>query len=211
MRIHSLTPIRVDAEELARRRARYARLAPPGVEFALDAAPEAAPAQLAAQEDVEASTAHVAAAFAEAPETGAALRMPDCVLDPAVPLVPDQAAVPIVGMLRLTASHLVATGRKFGAVTRNQAIGEALAARVEEYGFGPWFAGVAVLDLDFAAISDPAAWHGAVRGTLDRFAERGVGHVINGCSAVDTGAAHAVALVDPAALALRLLAAGDAV
>ncbi|MCF3965446.1 aspartate/glutamate racemase family protein, partial [Streptomyces fuscigenes] len=190
MRILSVTPVRVDADELARRRARYREIAPPGVEFTLEAAGAAAPAQFATREDIDASTASVTGALAAPPEGGFAYRMPDCVLDPGVPLVPDGGAVPLVGMLRLSAAHLVATGRPFGAVTRNRAIGDALAERVEEYGYGPWFAGVHVLDLDFDAIPDTGRWNTAVRAALDAFAARGAGAVVNGCSAVTVEDGH---------------------
>ncbi|GAA2334631.1 aspartate/glutamate racemase family protein [Streptomyces kunmingensis] len=208
MKILSVTPIRVGADELTRRQDRYRRLAPPGVECVLEEIGADAPDRFATADDIAASTAAVSKALAAAPDDGFAFRMPDCVLDPAVPVTPDGTEIQTVGMLRLSAAHLVATGRTFGAVTRNRAIGDALAHRIEEYGFGPWFAGVTVLDLDFDAISDTARWNDAVRGALDGFAARGVRAVINGCSAVDTDTPHTVELVDPAALALRLLAAG---
>ncbi|MBP0460733.1 aspartate/glutamate racemase family protein [Streptomyces montanisoli] len=220
MRILSVTPVRVDAAELARRRDRYRELSPPGVEFVLEPADATAPAQFATRDDIAASTASVTRALVAAPGDGFAYRMPDCVLDPAVPVTPDGARheqvphehVPAVGMLRLTAAHLVATGRRFGAVTRNRAIGDALAERIEEYGYGPWFAGVAVLDLDFDAIADTGRWNEAVRGALDGLAARGADAVVNGCSAVtvdEDAAALPVPLVDPAELALRLLASGE--
>ncbi|MFJ9123431.1 aspartate/glutamate racemase family protein [Streptomyces sp. NPDC102340] len=208
MKILSVTPIRTGPGELARRQDRYRRLAPPGVECVLEEIGPDAPSQLATAHDITASTDSVTAALATAPDDGFTFRMPDCVLDPGVPVTPDGADVPNIGMLRLCAAHLVATGRPFGAVTRNRAIGEALADRIEEYGYGPWFAGVTVLDLDLDAVADSGRWNEAVRGALDGFAERGVRAVINGCSAVDTDTPHTVRLVDPAALALRLLAAG---
>ncbi|MER5438463.1 aspartate/glutamate racemase family protein [Streptomyces sp. NPDC002790] len=208
MKIFSVTPIRTGADELARRRDRYRRLSPPGVEWVLEEIGSDAPSELATARDIAASTVSVTAALAAAPGDTFDLRMPDCVLDPAVPVAPDGAAVPNVGMLRLCAAHLVATGRRFGAVTRNRAIGDELARRIEEYGYGPWFAGVTVLDLAVDAIPDTGRWNDAVRGALDGFAERGVRVVINGCSAVETDTPHTVELVDPAALALRLLAAG---
>ncbi len=208
MRILSVTPVRMDAGELERRRDRYRRLSPPGVEFVLEEGGADAPEQFATEGDIAVSTASVTRALAAAPADGFAFRMPDCVLDPAVPVTPDDSAVPTVGMLRLAAAHLVATGRVFGAVTRNRAIGEALAERITEYGFEPWFAGVTVLDLPFDAIPDSGLWNDTVRGALDGFGARGVTAVINGCSAVDTDTPHSVELVDPAELALRLLAAG---
>ncbi|MEU5839857.1 hypothetical protein ABZ820_40265 [Streptomyces diacarni] len=218
MKILSVTPVRVGESELARRRERYRRLSPPGVEVHLEPAGTGAPTELATHDDIAASTASVTGTLAAAGTDAHTLRMPDCVLDPGVPLTPDpsptttsrDACAPVVGMLRLTASHLVATGRPFGAVTRNPAIGQALAALLDAYGHGPWFAGVTTLDLDFDAVSDAAAWNDAVRGALDGFAARGVTTVINGCSAVDTQAPHPVRLVDPAETALRLLAAEGA-
>jgi Asp/Glu/hydantoin racemase len=208
MKILSVTPVRVDADELARRRARYRRLAPPGVEVVLVHGGPQLPGQLNTRQDVDVSTAAVTKTLAEATDDGYACRLPDCVLDPAVPVTPDGAPVPTVGMLRLTATHLAASGRTFGAVTRNHAIADALAERIEDYGLGPWFAGVTVLDLDFDAILDTRRWNEAVRDALDGFAARGVTAVINGCSAVDTDLSHSVELVDPAERALRLLAAG---
>ena len=65
-----------------------------------------------------------------------------------------------------------------------------------------------MLDLEFDAIPDSGRWNAVVSRALDGFASRGVGAVINGCSAVDTVSGHPVELVDPAELALRLLAAG---
>lgn len=93
-------------------------------------------------------------------------------------------------------AHLAATGRVFGAVTRNRTGGDAHTERIEDYGLGPWFAGATTLGLDFDAISDTRRWSEAVRDALD------------GCSAVDTDARHAVELADPAERVLRLPAAG---
>ncbi|MEU5377610.1 MULTISPECIES: aspartate/glutamate racemase family protein [unclassified Streptomyces] len=208
MKIHSVTPVRVDATELTRRRARYRRLSPPGVEVVLEDGGPEVPRQFATRDDIETSTSAVTRALTQASAEDYTLRMPDCVLDPAVPVTPDGSTVPTVGMLRLTAGHLAATGTVFSAVTRNRAIGDALAERIEEYGLGPWFAGVTVLDLDFDTIPDTLRWNEAVRRALDQFAVRGVTAVINGCSAVDTDTPHPVRLVDPAERALRLLAAG---
>ncbi|MET9046154.1 aspartate/glutamate racemase family protein [Streptomyces sp. NPDC004362] len=208
MKIHSVTPVRVDATELTRRRARYRRLSPPGVEVVLEDGGPEVPRQFATRDDIETSTSAVTKALTRASAEDCTVRMPDCVLDPAVPVTPDGSTVPTVGMLRLTAGHLAATGTVFGAVTRNRAIGDALCERIEEYGLGPWFAGVTVLDLDFDTIPDTLRWNEAVRRALDEFAVRGVTAVINGCSAVDTDTPHPVRLVDPAERALRLLAAG---
>jgi Asp/Glu/hydantoin racemase len=210
MKITSVTPIVVDQAELERRRERYARLCPPGVEFVLDPLPPHGPRQLATAADIAASTALVTAALDAQPAGPGLVRMPDCVLDPGVPAEPAGDTVGPVGMLRIAAAHLAARGERFGAVTRNPAIAAALAERVHDYGLDAWFAGVTVLDLELDAVADAGRWHRAVRGALDDFAARGVGTVVNGCSAVDPGPAHRVRLVDPAALALSLLAAGAA-
>ncbi|HVV09487.1 aspartate/glutamate racemase family protein [Amycolatopsis sp.] len=199
-RIFSVTPIHVEPDELDRRRRRYAELAPDGLTVELVDAGPGAPAQLAAEADLEASEGVVAAALAGV--EGYDFLMPDCVLDPGVPEGARGA-----GMLRVVVDHLVAEGHRVAAVTRNKVIGDELARKVREYGHGEAFLGVAVLDLDVDAIADTAAWNGAMRSALDGLAAKGATAVINGCSAVEVEQpAGAPLVVDPAAVALRLLA-----
>lgn len=71
---------------------------------------------------------------------------------------------------------------------------------------------VAVLDLGLDDIADADTWNAAVRAALDRLADTGATAVVNGCSAVDVDTAMRpdIAVIDPTATALRLLAAGAA-
>ncbi|KAA9161609.1 hydantoin racemase [Amycolatopsis acidicola] len=196
-RIFSVTPIHVDADELARRSRRYNELAPDGVTVELvDAGPDA-PSQLATEADLQASEKAVAAVLDGI--EGYDFRLPDCVLDPGVPAGER-------GMLQVVVDKLVADGHKVAAVTRNQVIADELARKVAEYGHGASFLGVAVLDLDLAAVADTARWNEAMRSALDGLAARGATAVINGCSAVEVERTEGGPLVvDPVADALRLL------
>jgi allantoin racemase len=207
VRIHAVTPIHVDADELARRQARYDALCPPGLQVELhDIGPDA-PRALDTAEEVRESERLVVEALTAAP-TGYDVLLPDCVLDPGVEQL--QGRLPVVGILRLSMGWQVLTGRRAGAVARNKAIADELAERVAAYGWSGSFAGVRVLDLDVHAIADAQRWNGAVGAALESLGEDGATAVINGCSAVDVpaGSSSAVHVVDPTALALRLLAAG---
>ncbi|HWD02853.1 MAG TPA: hypothetical protein VG674_10425 [Amycolatopsis sp.] len=126
----------------------------------MDAGP-GAPVQLASEDDLLASEKAVAAALAGV--EGYDVLMPDCVLDPGVP-------VGQRGMLRVVVDRLVADGHKVAAVTRNQVIADELARKVHEYGHGAAFLGVAVLDLELAAVADSARWNAAMRSALDGLA-----------------------------------------
>jgi len=207
VRIHAVTPIHVDAAELARRQARYDALCPPGVHVELhDIGPDA-PRALDTAEEVRASAQLVVEALRAAPAGYDAL-LPDCVLDPGVDEL--QGELPVVGILRLALGWQVLLGRRCGAVARNKAIADELAAKVAAYGWAWSFSGVRVLDLDVDAIADPQRWNDAVDGALGSLAGDGATAVVNGCSAVDVprGSAAGVRVVDPTALALRLLGAG---
>lgn len=210
MRIFSVTPIHVDEAELARRQARYDLLSPDGVTIELhDIGPDA-PSALNTTAEVRASESIVADAMWKAAQEGFDAVLPDCVLDPAVADLSGCLKVPVLGLLRLSVGQSVAMGQRVGAVTRNQAIADELTARVEAYGWADSFTGVKVLDLDVDAISDTARWDEALAGAVQALEARGTQVVINGCSAVEVtsprvGGAH---VVDPTALALRLVGAG---
>ena len=61
-------------------------------------------------------------------------------------------------------------------------------------------------------IADDARWVAALGGAVDALAGDGAELVVNGCSAVDLDGADPfpVPVVDPTALALRLIGAGEA-
>jgi len=205
VRIHAVTPIHVDADELARRQARYDALCPPGVRLELhDIGPDA-PSALDTADEVRESERLVVEALRAAPP-GYDVLLPDCVLDPGVSLL--QGELPVVGILRLSMGWQVLTGRRAGAVARNKAIADELADKVVEYGWSGQFTGVRVLDLDVDAIADAQRWNDAVGGALATLEADGAAAVINGCSAVEVPDRPGLPVVDPTALALRVLAAG---
>lgn len=206
MRIFSVTPIHVGSEELARRQERYRSLLPAGVTLDLfDIGPEA-PRALDTDEDVRASEAAVKAALRAAPD-GYDILMPDCVLDPGVADLADE--LPVVGILQLSLGWQVIRGRKVGLVARNDAIADELRARGAVYGWSNHLDAVHVLGLGVEAIADHDQWTAGLNKALDEF-DPEVSTVINGCSAVEVKDHRRVSVVDPTALALRLLAAGGA-
>ncbi|OLT11310.1 hydantoin racemase [Actinomadura sp. CNU-125] len=207
MRALAVTPIHLPPDEIRRRQARYDRLAPPGLTVELRDVGPAAPPSLEDEASVRASEKAVAAALAEAGD-GFDLAFPDCVLDPAVPDGPAAGGLPVNGLLKLSSMHLSALNIRFGAVVRNEAIGAELDRRLRAYGLGGNLAGIAILALPFDAIADTAAWNAALGDAVGVLAKAGATAVINGCSAVDVeDATPAAAVVDPTALALRLLVA----
>jgi Asp/Glu/hydantoin racemase len=207
LRVRSITPIDVPADELARRQQRYDRLSPPGIAVTLDNIGDGAPRSLDTAADIRASDERVTRLARATDPRRFDVVVPDCVLDPGVEA---DAPVPVAGILRLAAGHCAAFRLPFGSVTRNPAIGEELERRLRQYGLDRRYTGNDVLALDFDSIADDARWRGAVAGARDRLAERGAVAVLNGCSAVDLGddASVGPVVLDPTRLALALLAAG---
>ncbi|MBQ0978675.1 MULTISPECIES: aspartate/glutamate racemase family protein [Micromonospora] len=210
MRIYAVTPIHVDAEELARRQARYAALSPPGVDVVLHDIGADAPRALDTDEQVRESEVLVTAALRGAPAGFDAL-LPDCVLDPGVADLAGTLPVPVFGLLRLSLGWAVLSGRRCAAVARNKAIADEITARAGAYGWSADLLGVEVLDLDVHAIADTSRWASTLGGAVGTLAAGGARSVINGCSAVDlpTGVSLPARVVDPTALALRLIGAGE--
>jgi Asp/Glu/hydantoin racemase len=212
MQVTAITPIRISDEELERRRERYRKLSPPGVELELVnlADGDGVPRTLDSAADIEVSDRLVAEA-ARSHGARADAVLPDCVLDPAIDSLEAEGGPPAFGILRLAAGFLASCGRRFGAVTRNRAIADELERRLGVYGLEPWFEGVQVLELDFDAISD-ARWERALEGAQAAFSGTRAQAIINGCSAVELHGEHATPVVDPTALAMRLVGvAGETV
>jgi Asp/Glu/hydantoin racemase len=210
VRIYAVTPIHVDAEELVRRQARYAALSPPGVEIVLHDIGADAPRALDTDAQVRESESLVVEALKRAPDGFDAL-LPDCVLDPGVALLSGTLPVPVFGLLRLSLGWAVLTGRRSAAVARNKAIADEIVARADVYGWSSELIGVEVLDLDVHAIADSDRWASGLGGAVGTLAAAGARSVINGCSAVDIppGVTLPARVVDPTALALRLIGAGE--
>jgi len=205
MRIYSVTPIHVSDDELARRQERYDALMPPGFTLDLVDIGADAPHALDTAQDVRDSEAAVIAAFRAAPE-GYDLLMPDCVLDPGVADLAGE--LPVVGILQLSLGWQAIRGRRVGLVARNQAIADELLARARAYGWADHVQGVEILGLGVEAIADHDQWTASLGEALTHFADE-VRTVINGCSAVEVDGEGQKSVVDPTALALRLLAAGE--
>jgi allantoin racemase len=212
VRIFSVTPIHVDETELGRRQARYDELTPDGVTVELQDLGADAPTALDTEEQVRRSEHLVRERLRSAADQGYDAVLPDCVLDPAVSDLDGVLGVPVVGLLQLSVGHCVGQGHRVGAVTRNRAIAEELAARVQAYGWEDSFVGVEVLDLDVHAISDTRRWDEALAAAVASLAEAGATVVINGCSAVEVvhDDLSGVTVVDPTALALRIVGEGGA-
>lgn len=210
MRVYAITPIHVPEEELRRRQRRYDHLSPEGLTVELHDIGPSAPRALETGEQVRESERQVMATL-RAVGPGYDALLPDCVLDPGVAALRGTGGTPVDGMLRLSLAHAAANGQVVGAVTRNRAIADELTAVAATYGFP--VVDVAVLDLDLDAIADDARWAEALIGAVDALASAGADVVVNGCSAVDLDAAGGtrIPVIDPAALALRLLAAGTRV
>ena len=208
LRVKAIAPLRLDGAELERRRRRYDRIAGPGVRVTLvNLAGADAPVRLDDAADIAASERLTAAEISRTDPREFDAVMPDCVLDPAVGTVTG-APVPVIGMLRLAAGHLASLGHQFDAVTRNQAIATELERKLAGYGLASGLARVHVLDADFCLIADDDGWAASITAARAATAAGGSGALLNGCSAVDVtpGSQGLAPVVDPAALALSLLA-----
>ncbi|MPZ60837.1 MAG: hydantoin racemase [Propionibacteriales bacterium] len=203
MRLLGITPISVRAEELARRQARYDRLAPAGLSVRLEnlGTGSEAPRALETADDVAASEAALLERYSTADLTGFDGLLPDCVLDPAVEH-PSVLPLPTYGLGRLSAYFLAGFGVRVGAVARNRAIAAELDRKLTGYGL-PLTQETAVLELSVDDIADDATWAHAVRRTA---AELDVDALINACSAVEIEQAPGrTILLDPTATALRMI------
>jgi allantoin racemase len=213
LRVKSIAPLRLEPAELDRRQARYQRLGGDRLNITLvNLDGRDAPARMDTAEEIAASERLVAEEIGRTDPAQFDVILPDCVLDPGIADVADPP-VPVAGILHLVAGHLASLGQRFAAVTRNQVIGDDLASKVGAYGLSDVLTGVHVLDVDFCFVSDHASWAQAMRPLQARLEAEGTGTLFNGCSAVDLDDDRLgrVSLVDPTALALRLLAvAGDA-
>jgi Asp/Glu/hydantoin racemase len=211
MRVFAVTPIHVGADELRRRQARYDRLAPEPLRIVLHDLPADAPRGLDTPGDVRRSERYVAEALAAAPAEEYQAAFADCVLDPGVQAAAVGAAVPVYGLLRLAGGFIAGTGRRFGAVTRNEPISREFQRMVGHYGLSDQFTRVEVLDLDFDAIADDQLWNDRLAAAVTELAAQGAEIVVNGCSAVDLqDLPHGVVVMDPTLVALRMLGLGAA-
>ena len=202
MRLLAWTPIAVGPEELSRRQARYDRLAPPQVQVVLrdlGAESPSAPRALETEADVRASEEAVLDAYRTSDSSGFDAFLPDCVLDPCA----DSPGLirPILGLSRITSSFLGGQGATVGALARNQAIADELDRRLASYGVSR--EPTVVMHLGVDDITDDEIWRQAVTAYAWKLK---CDFALNACSAVELGEpVAATVVVDPTALALRLL------
>jgi Asp/Glu/hydantoin racemase len=208
-RIKAITPLRVTEFELERRQARYQKLSPPSLQLDVVNLPPGpdVPTSLDTYAACRASDRFVYEAAMQTDPAEYEAILLDCVLDPALDQLEQDAPVPVFGILKLTAGFLASLGHEFAAVTRNQVIGDELQARLEHYGLADKFHRLIILDLTFEDIADDNRWNASIRGALGQLEGTNARSLINGCSAVDvhTDERHSAAVVDPTALALTLL------
>jgi len=212
--VRCIAPVHLPADRLAWRAERYRALglsAVVPIDVDLVNLPSSAPPALDTRDAVEASIGAVRAIALGVDPTEADAVMPDCILDPGVMagFTADlDEPVPVFGMTRLVAHHLVAGGQRFSAVTRNQAIADELARKLDEYGLAHAFAGTDVIDGSLELVSDHEEWNARLAAVVRGPRATAAGTVYNGCSAVDVDLEQdgGPRVVDPAPLALDLLA-----
>jgi Hydantoin racemase len=207
MRIRSITPIRVDADELERRQQRYERMLPVGWTLDLENIPATVgtPDQLSSPDQIRASERVGVEAGRDTDAARFDALLPDCVLDPGVAELDELAGVPVLGITRLTAHFLAACGQRFGVITRNHVIGDEYRSVIERYGLAKHFDDVYVLGLSVDDIANDEIWNESIERVARTAAKNGTTVLINGCSAVDvTVAGGSVRIVDPTALAFQV-------
>lgn len=212
LRVKAVAPLRLTEDEMGRRQARYDRLGGDQLAVTLvNLTGSGAPDRFDTAAQIAASERLTAEEIRRTAPSRFDVVLPDCVLDPAVGDA-GQPPVPVAGILHLVAGYLASLGRPFAAVTRNRVIGDELRRKVDQYGLTRWLTGVHVLDADFCLVSDHRGWADAMRPLQHELESEGVQTLFNGCSAVDidTDRLGPVAVVDPTALALRLLGVAPA-
>lgn len=208
MRLRGITPIVVSDDELHRRQLRYAELTPAGITLDLINL-EDGPTRLESSRDIRSSEDLL---YSQAIQTdveryeGIFL---DCVLDPALERLQAELDIPVFGITQLVSNFLGSLGLRMAAVARNRAIADELASRIEAFGWSDQFHGVLVLDLSLDDTTDTDRWNATVSQHVSAGDLAHVDVVINGCSAVEVRPAGGPVVLDPTALALRLIGLGQ--
>jgi Asp/Glu/hydantoin racemase len=210
MRLLGITPIVVPDGELRRRQVRYAELSPVGVTMDLVNL-EDGPTRLETSGEIRRSEDLVyeqVVRMGVGDYDGIFL---DCVLDPALERLQAHMDIPVFGITNLVSNFLGSLGLQMAGVARNRSIADELDARIEAFGWARRFSGVLVLDLSLEDISDTDLWNTTVSERVSAGDLDNVDVVINGCSAVEVHSTGGPTVLDPTALALRLIGVGQAV
>ncbi|MEE8331273.1 MAG: aspartate/glutamate racemase family protein [Acidimicrobiia bacterium] len=207
MHLRAITPIVVPTEELIRRRVRYDDLAPPGVTVHLDNLSDG-PDRLESPGQIRRSEQRVYEdALRTDPSRFDGIFL-DCVLDPALEQLQVESPLPVFGITRLVSTLLGSLGLRMAAVARNKAIADELADRIDAFGWSSHLEEVLILDLSLEDIGDTGRWNRIVAERVASGDLDGVDAIINGCSAVEVHPTGGPPLLDPTALALRLVGLG---
>ena len=209
MKLRAVAPLVLEPDEVARRQEHYAALAPAPLTIELVNLTHG-PRRLETDEDVRWSEDEVYNEVLRTPWADYDGVLLDCVLDPALERLEDDAPVPVIGITRVTAGYLAGLGHRFAAVARNRAIATELRQRLLDFGHEARLAAVEILDLSFEAIARPENWHAALEPIVERLGPGSIDSVLNGCSAVEVRPAEGPVVVEPMALALELTAAAAA-
>jgi Asp/Glu/hydantoin racemase len=210
MKLVGITPIVVSDGELRRRQARYSELAPEGVTIDLVNL-EDGPTRLETSGEIRRSEDLVYEQVIRMDIGGYDGVFLDCVLDPALERLQAHLEIPVFGITNLVSSFLGSLGLQMAGVARNRSIADELDARIEAFGWASRFSGVLVLDLSLEDISDTDLWNTTVSERVSAGDLDNVDVVINGCSAVEVNPTGGPTVVDPTALALRLIGVGQTV
>jgi len=210
VRLVAITPIVVPDGELRRRQARYTELAPEGVTIDLVNLVDG-PTRLETSEQIRRSEDLVYTQVIGMGVGGYDGVFLDCVLDPALERLQADIDVPVFGITNLVSNFLGSLGLQMAGVARNRPIADEMDARIEAFGWSDRFSGVLVLDLSLDDISDADLWNSTVSERVTSGDLDDVHVVINGCSAVEVHPAGGPTVIDPTALALRLVGVGRAV
>lgn len=207
LKIKAIAPLRLESQELQRRQRRYDLLAGPELSVTLvNLDGKNAPKRLENDDDLAASEELTLQMIRDTNPNSFDAILPDCVLDPGVNMNQD-SPLPVYGILRLSGGFIQSLGYSFAAVTRNVTIGDELARKAESYGFSRSLCSVEILNVDFCFVSDHDQWEGAIKPLAERLSTRGIGVLLNGCSAVEIANRNVkdLIIIDPTELALKLL------
>lgn len=170
-RVKIITPIQVDAADLARRQQRYGERAAPGTEIEVVGL-GSGPGALESAGDLEVSDDAV---FEEGAKTKAGdcdAVLIDCIFDPAVDRLREVLPMPVFGPLRTALPLLSLVAPKFGIVARVPNHVALFTELVTRYGYGDRLIAVRALDLVYQEGRKPERFNAAMREQLKAIVEQ---------------------------------------
>ncbi|MCH9672581.1 MAG: aspartate/glutamate racemase family protein [Gammaproteobacteria bacterium] len=164
-RVRIITPIQVDASDLARRQLRYGERA--SVDTTLEVvALESGPTALESTDDIEASEDAVFAACSDLSHDHCDALLVDCIFDPAVKALQAHLSIPVFGPLQTTTANIPLVVQSVGMVARVRAHIPVFEQLFADYGAADRLAAVRALDLPYADARDPVRFDAAMSSAL---------------------------------------------